>query len=106
LTRREAFIGARITNPRALRALTEALNAAGTRLPAATTHAGVGRFPSIRAMVEAEPGGWLPVMGVHLRAGQIDVILREAETALDAYRAADGTAVFPAPAHVVVAARH
>jgi hypothetical protein len=45
-------------------------------------------------------------MGVHLRAGQIDVILREAETALDAYRAADGTAVFPAPAHVVVAARH
>lgn len=68
-----------------------------------TTHSGPARFPSIAVMVEADLRGWLPVMGVHLEESQIQVILEEAEKALQTYRKPDGTIEFNSPAHIVVA---
>lgn len=67
------------------------------------THAGKARFPSIRAMVEAELRGWLPVMGVNLGEDVIEATLREAETALSPYRTAEGAVVFDVTAHLVTA---
>lgn len=67
------------------------------------THAGVGRFPSIRVMVEADLRGWLPVVGVVLPEDQIRRILTEAEDVLGSYVTADGAVEFAAPAHIVTA---
>ena len=64
---------------------------------------GTARFPSIRAMVEADLRGWLPVMGVILAEDQINHILTEAEPVLKRYVSSDGTVVFDAPAHIVTA---
>lgn len=66
-----------------------------------TTHHGTARFPTIRAMVEADLRGWLPVMGVELTEDQIESILTEAEDALSEYLTADGTVEFDSPAHIV-----
>ncbi|OEY67328.1 methyltransferase domain-containing protein [Marinobacter sp. X15-166B] len=68
-----------------------------------TTHHGTARFPSIRAMVEADLRGWLPVMGVNLTEQQIAIILTEAETVLNRFVTAGGTVAFDAPAHIVTA---
>ncbi len=68
-----------------------------------TTHRGAAQFPSIRAMVEADLRGWLPVMGVVLTEDQIGRILREAEHALKSYAAADGRVTFHLSAHLVAA---
>jgi hypothetical protein len=65
------------------------------------THHGTARFSSIRAMVEADLRGWLPVMGVFLAEDQIDGILTEAEDALGQYVTPDGTVQFDSPAHIV-----
>ena len=54
-------------------------------------------------MVEADLRGWLPVMGVFLAEELIASILDEAEDALREFVAPDGTMVFGAPAHIVVA---
>jgi len=62
---------------------------------------GTARFPSIRAMVEADLRGWLPVMGVLLAEDQIDRILTEAETVLGAYVTADGAMAFATRTHLV-----
>ncbi len=66
----------------------------GITAPDITTHAGTARFPSIRAMVEADLRGWLPVMGVQLAEDQVLRILDEAEKALSRYATADGRASF------------
>ena len=66
------------------------------------THHGTARFPSIRAMVEADLRGWLPVMGVFLAEEQIDGILTEAEDALGQYVTPDGTVQFDSLAHIVI----
>ncbi len=66
-----------------------------------TTHRGTARFPSIRAMVEADLRGWLPVMGVILSEERIELILEEAERALSRYVTADGKVEFESPAHIV-----
>lgn len=78
---------------------------AGVPLASVTTIEGTGRFPSIRAMVAADVVGWLPVMGVHLAPSTVESILAEAETALAAYRQADGSVSFASPAHIAVAVR-
>ncbi len=65
------------------------------------TENGTARFPSIKAMVEADLKGWLPVMEVFLKDDQIQSILAEAETALAEYVTGDGDVVFNAPAHIV-----
>jgi len=69
------------------------------------TQPGTARFPSVRAMVEADLRGWLPVMGVVLEEDLIQAILDEAEDELEAYVNADGTVTFDVPAHIVTARR-
>lgn len=82
-------------------ALQALFSAAGVESPSITSHTGTARFPSIRAMVEADLRGWLPVMGVTLDEGLIARILAEAEQALGRYVTAEGEVVFASPAHIV-----
>lgn len=66
-----------------------------------TTHHGAAQFPGVRAMVEADLRGWLPVMGVILTEKQIGHILQEAEQYLSAYVTAEGRVTFDTSAHIV-----
>lgn len=68
-----------------------------------TAHHGTAQFPSIRAMVEADLRGWLPVMGVMLSEDQIGHILQEAEHVLSSYVTAEGRVTFDTSAHFVSA---
>jgi SAM-dependent methyltransferase len=70
-----------------------------------TTRNGTARFPGVRAMIEADLRGWLPVMGVMLEEDRISRILEQAETALREYVAADGRVEFDLPAHIVTATK-
>jgi hypothetical protein len=56
-------------------------------------------------MVEAELGGWLPVAGVRLSHEQRSRVFEQAETALGAYQASEGTVQFDSPAHIVTASK-
>lgn len=85
--------------------LTEMFDSAGLESVSITTHHGTGQFPSIRDMVEADLRGWLPVMGVMLDEESIAAILKEAEVALQAYVAADGTVKFDSPANIITGIR-
>ena len=85
-----------------LRALVEE---AGAGAVSVNTERGTARFPSLRAMVEADLRGWLPVMGVTLAEERIARILDEAEAALDGYATPDGRARFDVAAHVVTAVK-
>jgi SAM-dependent methyltransferase len=67
------------------------------------THTGTARFPSVRAMVEAEVRGWLPTIGIVVPGDQMRHILNEAESALSDYVANDGQVRFSSPAHIVSA---
>ena len=46
------------------------------------THAATARFPSIRALVDADLRGWLPITGVSLSDAVIEATLAEADGAL------------------------
>ena len=81
--------------------LEELLRDAGTQDVEGATPTGRARFPSLRAMVEADLRGWLPVMGVDLDEELIRTILSEAEEELAEYVTPDGRAEFASPAHVV-----
>jgi len=81
------------------------LESAGVGSPAITTLDGTARFPSIRAMVEADLRGWLPAMGVVLEESRIQRILAEAETALAPFRTPRGDVVFDTPAHIATGTR-
>jgi SAM-dependent methyltransferase len=70
-----------------------------------TTYQGLARFPSIRAMVEADLRGWLPIRGVELPEDRITEILEEAEQALSTYRTRNGSVSFDSPAHIVSAVK-
>ena len=70
-----------------------------------TTHQGTARFPSVRAMVEADLRGWLPLMGVILTEDQIDHVLQEAERTLSSYVTAEGGVTFDTSAHFVRATK-
>ena len=59
-------------------------------------------FPSVRALVEADLRGWLPVMGVHLEDDLVEDLVTEAEDLLRAYVDTDGRIAFDTPAHLVV----
>jgi ubiquinone/menaquinone biosynthesis C-methylase UbiE len=78
-------------------------NDAGASSVTISTPKGVAQFPSIRAMVEADLRGWLPVMGVSLTEEEISRILIEAEDVLGSYVTDDGRVTFDAPAHLVTA---
>jgi SAM-dependent methyltransferase len=73
---------------------------AGIRTVDIGTRQEVGRFPSVRAMVEADLRGWLPVVGVILSEDEIDAILAECQRQLASYVAANGTVEFPISAHI------
>jgi ubiquinone/menaquinone biosynthesis C-methylase UbiE len=64
-----------------------------------TTHNGTAQFPSLRAMVEADLRGWLPMMGVILTEEQIRRILQKAEHELSSYITADRRVMFDTSAH-------
>jgi SAM-dependent methyltransferase len=85
-----------------LREIFEGAGAVDTKV---TTVNGEGRFPSVRAMVEADLRGWLPVMGVHLPDEVIEAVLAEAQSVLSPFVVDGGQVVFPSPAHVVSARR-
>lgn len=76
---------------------------AGLRAAEISTHSGTARFPSIRAMVEADLRGWLPVVGVVLPEDLIREILEEAEEALKPYVTSEEAVAFPTSAHIVTA---
>lgn len=81
-------------------ALDALLVGAGAAPAAMSTQRGEARFPGIRAMVEADLRGWLPVMGVRLADELVDDILREAEDVLGAYETTDGQVSFEVSAHL------
>lgn len=70
-----------------------------------TTHEGTAGFPGIRAIVEADLRGWLPVMGVMLPDDQIQAVLSAAERDLSPFTARDGRASFHLSAHFVIVKR-
>jgi hypothetical protein len=80
---------------------------ADARIPltSLTTLAGMGRFPSIRAMLDTDLNGWLPLVGVRLDQQVVEDILAEAESVFRSYLTADGTVRFASPAHIAVATR-
>jgi SAM-dependent methyltransferase len=82
-------------------ALAHLAAAAGATAVQVTTHRGQAAFPSLRALVEADLRGWLPLMGVVLPEPQIAQILAEAEDALSSYVTAQGQAVFEVSAHIL-----
>jgi ubiquinone/menaquinone biosynthesis C-methylase UbiE len=65
-----------------------------------TEHA-TAHFPNVRAMVEADLRGWLPVLGVVLPEDQIAGILEQAPSMLRSFVTADGTIRFDIRAHIV-----
>lgn len=65
------------------------------------TEVGTARFPSLRAMVEADLRGWLPVLGVLLSEEVIARVLAHAPGMLGKFVAADGTVQFETRAHIV-----
>ena len=85
--------------------LVELFEGAGATAVEVETHHGTACFPSIRAMVEADLRGWLPVMGIHLEEHVIADVLAAAESALAQYVTDDGSVQFDAPAHVVIGRR-
>ena len=86
-------------------ALVALFKGAGVESVDIATAIGTARFPSIKAMVEADLRGWLPVMEVFLREEQIQNILEEAESALAEFATAEGSVVFNSPAHIVTGTR-
>jgi len=62
---------------------------------------GTAKFPSLRAMVEADLRGWLPVLGILLSEEEIARVLAHAPGMLGKFVAADGTVQFETRAHIV-----
>jgi len=78
-------------------ALTELFQGAGVGEIEIATHHGTARFPSVRAMVEADLKGWLPAMGVQIAEDLIEDILEQAEQALGGYITEEGNLAFDSP---------
>ena len=78
----------------------------GTHSIKISTQYGKARFPSIRAMVEADLRGWLPVLDVVLSEELIQQILKEAEEDLSSYISDAGNVVFATSAHIVTGKNH
>lgn len=81
-------------------ALVALLQTAGADAAQVTQLPGQARFPNVRALVEAELRGWLPLLGIVLEEARITDILAASEALLARYVRADGTLVFAAPALV------
>jgi len=76
----------------------------GLRSLTLRTETGRAQFPTIRAMVEVDLRGWLPVMGIFLEEAEIRQILDESESVLARYATEDGV-IFKAPAHIATATK-
>jgi len=77
--------------------------AAGIAETRIESHDGLGRFPSVRAMLSADLRGWLPQVGIVLEEAVVETILSEGERALAGYTKADGSVEFSSPAIIVSA---
>lgn len=84
-------------------AILHGLELAGAHRVSVATIVGRARFTSIRAMVEADLRGWLPVMGVHLDEPTIRRILARADAVLTRFLTAEGALEFDSPAHIISA---
>jgi SAM-dependent methyltransferase len=78
---------------------------AGAAEIAVSTQRGTARFPDVQTMVVSDLRGWLPAMGVLPTEAQIERVVGEADRALRAHVAPDGSIAFDAHAHVVTCAR-
>jgi ubiquinone/menaquinone biosynthesis C-methylase UbiE len=87
------------------RELEDMFRAAGFESTRLVTETRPARFPSVRAMVEADLRGWLPIMGVTLTEEEIAGILSAAEEELASFVQPDGEVVFEASAHIVAGER-
>lgn len=77
---------------------------AGLRDMDIKTVGGEAQFPSMHAFVEADVGGWLPVMDVHLSKEVINKVRRESEKHLRQYEhGSDGRVTLSVSAHIVTA---
>ena len=86
--------------------VTELCAEAGITGAAVNLQRGRGRFPSIRAMVEVDLRGWLPIMGVELDEKLIAEILRQAESALRPHVTEEaGGVAFDSPAVLATATK-
>jgi SAM-dependent methyltransferase len=85
-------------DPQILRSLCEA---AGIPDVQVITQDGTARFPSIQSWVCTEIKGW--TLADALDAAQFELLLREAEGALQQFVTADGTVEFSSPAHIITA---
>ncbi len=79
--------------------------AAGVEEPEFVTRHGTARFPTARAMVEADLRGWLPAVGVVLPEATVQRILEAAEEVLAPYVTTDGAAAFRVSAHILTVTR-
>ena len=83
-------------------ALAELFRAAGAIDVQVDTHRREAEFPSVRALVEADLRGWLPVMGVALDEATIARVIETADAALaPAIHMVNGGVTFDTSAHVV-----
>jgi hypothetical protein len=78
---------------------------AGVASVSIATDTRAARFPSIRAMVEADLRGWLPLVGSALPEDQIRRILEDAEQVLSSYVTGGGGVRFDVRAHIVTGGR-
>jgi SAM-dependent methyltransferase len=86
----------------ALAALFSRAGAAAVRV---ATGPAPARFPSVRAMLEADVRGWLPAVGIDLAEAQVGRILEEGERLLAAWVRPGGAVAFETSAHVVTSSR-
>ncbi|MBK8909243.1 MAG: methyltransferase domain-containing protein [Rhodospirillales bacterium] len=68
--------------------------------PALTSEKGTARFPSVRAMVEADVFGWFPFAGFKLDKQALETVIDEATSALEPYVAPSGAVEFAAGIHI------
>jgi len=80
--------------------LTALFAEAGAPWVSVTTHHGMGRFPTLRSMMEADIFGWLPLMGAPLAEDQVQRVLKEAHEVFGCYVGGDGKMVFHISAYI------
>ncbi len=85
--------------------VTQPLAAAGFTNVTADTVSGTARFPSARALVEADLRGWLPLFDIVLEEAVIEDVLAAADERLAGFVDPSGEAVFPPSAHIMTAGR-
>jgi hypothetical protein len=85
--------------------LARMLKDAGAVSVAVTTRRGMARIRTVRAMVEADLRGWLPVMGAILTEDQIAHILEKAGEELCEFAGPDGQVEFEIRTHVLKASK-